>query len=126
MGNKLDSSADHGDLSVTNADFLEFEFDVHSMETDKTTDKADIEIAGFTPATEQNLNHLDAGCFVLVLRDDVYCWAEVVSIEGNTVNGYLNNELSTTACKQEHHKLEITQFYRDQIKALGCDRYCWC
>lgn len=89
-------------------------------------DDTDIERSGFVPATAENLNHLAPGCFVLMLTDDVYCWAEVVSIDGERIGGRLHNELSTSTCLIRHHTAETVFFHRDQIKALGCERYCWC
>ena len=126
MSNKPQNRSEHGEFSATNTEFLDLELELESTETDKPTDPDEIATSGFILPTEENLSHLDVGCFVLVLRDEEYCWAEVLSIEGETINGHLNNELSTTTCLAEHDKLEITQFHRDQIKALGCDRYCWC
>lgn len=126
MGNNLDSGSELDDFFATNDTNLALEDDDDSMVSSAQIDKTALESDGFTPASEENLSRLEVGCFVLVLRDDVYCWAEVVSVEDDTINGRLNNELSVTVCMVEHHTLEITPFHRDQIKAMGCDRYCWC
>ena len=126
MSKKLTGSSEYGDLSATKADILDLERALYSLELARPNSETSIESAGFAPATEENLSHLEAGCFVLVQRDDVYCWAEVVSVDGKTISGRLHNELSTTTCLEEHHRLDITQFHRDQIRAMGCDRYCSC
>ena len=126
MGKKLTDSTEYGDLTATKAEILDLERALYSLESARSINPANVEGAGFAPATEENLSHLEAGCFVLVARADVYCWAEVVSVDGKTISVRLHNELSTTTCLQQHHRLEITQFHRDEIKALGCDRYCWC
>jgi hypothetical protein len=85
-----------------------------------------IEAAGFVPATEEALSHVMPGCFVLALIDDAYCWVEIEAIEGHRVGARLHNELPQSACLIRHHAPQSVVFHRDQIKALGCERYCWC
>lgn len=89
-------------------------------------DEAEIERAGFAPATAETLRHLMPGCFVLALIDDAYCWAEVESVEGEKIGARLHNELMQSTCLVRHHTPQSVFFHRDQIKALGCERYCWC
>lgn len=88
--------------------------------------ETDADGAGFAPVTEESLNHLGPGCFVLFRSCDASCWVEIVSIDGNVIGGRLHSELSSTGCIRQHNGMETVNFSRDQIKALGCDRYCWC
>jgi hypothetical protein len=81
---------------------------------------------GFVAATEDNLSHIAPGCFVLVGSGQESCWVEIGRIEGETVSGIAHPELSNSLCLVQHDYCEIASFSRDQITALGCDRYCWC
>jgi hypothetical protein len=81
---------------------------------------------GFPAITEEDLGHLAPGCFVQVgLGEDSY-WVEIGMIEGDTISGMVHPELSGSLCLIDHDSCEVARFSRDQITALGCDRYCWC
>ena len=81
---------------------------------------------GFPALTEEDLGHLAPGCFVQVGLGEASYWVEVGRIEGVTISGMVHPELSTSLCLIDHGSCEIARFSRDQITALGCDRYCWC
>ena len=76
--------------------------------------------------TEEDLGHIAPGCFVRVGSGDTSYWVEIGQIEGATISGMVHPELSTSLCVINHDSCEIARFSRDQITALGCDRYCWC
>jgi hypothetical protein len=76
--------------------------------------------------TEEELGHLAPGCFVQVGSGDTSYWVEVGQIEGTTISGMVHPELSGSLCVVDHDSCEVARFSRDQITALGCDRYCWC
>jgi len=79
-----------------------------------------------TALTEEELSHLAPGCFVQVGFGDTSYWVEIGQIEGATISGMLHPELSSSLCLIDHNSCEIARFSRDQITALGCNRYCWC
>lgn len=81
---------------------------------------------GFPAVTEEDLGHLAPGCFVQVGLGDASYWVEIGRIEGDTISGMVHPELSTSLCLIDHDSCEVARFNRDQITALGCDRYCWC
>jgi hypothetical protein len=81
---------------------------------------------GFVAVTEDALSHLAPGCFVLVGSGEMSYWVEIGRIEGNLISGMVHPELSDSLCLIQHDYCELARFRRDQIKALGCDRYCWC
>jgi hypothetical protein len=93
------------------------------METHEVDDGA----KGFVAAIGQDLDHLSVGCFVLVKTDEISSWVEIGRIDGDRFTGILHPELSAAPlCPIHHDYCEIARFRRDQIIALGCDRYCWC
>lgn len=81
---------------------------------------------GFATVTEEDLGHLAPGCFVQVGMGESSYWVEIGMIEGVSISGIVHPELSSSLCLIEHGSSEIVRFSRDQITALGCDRYCWC
>jgi hypothetical protein len=82
--------------------------------------------ANHPTVTEEELGHLAPGCFVQVGSGDTSYWVEVGQIEGATISGMVHPELSGSLCVVDHDSCEVARFSRDQITALGCDRYCWC
>jgi hypothetical protein len=80
----------------------------------------------FPAPTEEDLNHLAPGCFVRIGLGDSAYWVEIGKINGVTISGMVHPELSGTLCLIDHDSCEIARFSRDQVTALGCDRYCWC
>jgi hypothetical protein len=81
---------------------------------------------GFPAVTEEDLNHLAPGCFVQVGLGESSYWVEIGRIDGVTISGMVHPELSSSLCLIDHDSCEVARFSRDQITALGCDRYCWC
>jgi hypothetical protein len=81
---------------------------------------------GFAVATRENLDHLVEGCYVLVGTGATASWVEICHIDGDRFNGIVHPELSADVCPIHHDYCEIASFRRDEITALGCDRYCWC
>lgn len=81
---------------------------------------------GFPIVTEEELGHLAPGCFVQVGLGEAAYWVEIGLIEGATISGMVHPELSGSLCLIDHDSCEVARFSRDQITALGCDRYCWC
>jgi len=87
---------------------------------------ADAAEASFVAPTEKLLNNLGPGCFIRV-RDGENCfWAEIASVEGAVFTGYVHRELATPKCQAKPATAGTETFSREQIVALGCDRYCWC
>ncbi len=80
----------------------------------------------FSVVTGEDLDHLVPGCFVQVGSGATSYWVEIGQIDGTTISGIVHPELSGTLCVINHDSCEIARFSRDQITALGCDRYCWC
>lgn len=85
------------------------------------------DIRGFVPATAEGLACLAEGCFVLVRTGQAATWVEIVQVGGEWLRGVAHPELSGAlgpihdpACRM------IVDFRREQVAALGCDRYCWC
>jgi hypothetical protein len=119
---------DHGDdfPPVLEEDFLALDESGRAPDPVSRIKMADTDGAGFVPATEESLGHLTPGCFVLFRSCDAFCWAEIVSIEGNAIGGRLHSELSSNGCVRLHDGTDTVNFRREQIKALGCERYCWC
>jgi len=81
---------------------------------------------GFPAVTEEDLSHLAPGCFVQVGLGEASYWVEIGRIEGVTISGIVHPELTSSLCLIDHGSCEVARFSRDQITALGCDRYCWC
>lgn len=87
------------------------------------TDAAD---ASFVAPTEKLLNNLGPGCFIRVRDGDNCFWAEISSAEGGQYIGIVHRELATPKCQTKPTTGGTATFSREQIVALGCDRYCCC
>ena len=72
------------------------------------------------------LAHVAPGCFVQVGHGDSAYWVEIGQIDGSMMSGTVHPELSGDLCIIHHDSCEIARFRREQITALGCERYCWC
>lgn len=80
----------------------------------------------FPVPTEEQLENLGAGCFVRILdRADCF-WVEIDGEEGNLLTGVVHPELASCDCQTDHAANERIRFSRDQVKYVGCDRYCFC
>ena len=79
----------------------------------------------FVLPTEGLLNGLGPGCFVQVERDGDDYWVEIESVVTDRIfMGTVHADLDgTKKSKLDPGKIA---FLRDEIKLLGCDRYCFC
>jgi len=91
----------------------------------KDVESAEVNVA-FPALTAEELGHLAPGCFVQVGLGESSYWVEIGQIDGATISGMVHPELTSTLCLIDHDSCEVARFSRDQITALGCDRYCWC
>ena len=81
---------------------------------------------GFAAPTEALLNNIGRGCFIKV-RDGQSCfWAEVSSVSEDVYTGVIQRALSTPKCQLKSSSTGTAVFRREQIVAMGCDRYCCC
>lgn len=96
--------------------------DLTSMDANKASEEG----KGFVGVTEENLGRVAPGCFVRFGCSEISCWVETGRVEGDTISGRLHHELSNSPCLIQHNYSEVASISRDQITALGCDRYCWC
>jgi hypothetical protein len=117
-------SSDHS--TVTDEDLNLLYPSSHTLESSTGAIKADKVNAQPSTVSEEEIGHLAPGCFVQVGFGDSSYWVEIGQIEGGTISGIVHPELSGTLCVINHDSCEIARFTRDQITALGCDRYCWC
>lgn len=126
MGKKTSDSHGKHTSSVFDEELLTVNIDRHVGEPAIIADETDIEHQGFVPATPEGLNHLVPGCFVLIRLSDGYLWAEILAINGDTLVGRLHAELSNSTGPVNSSPSKAVFFRREQIRALGCERYCWC
>ena len=91
----------------------------------------------FQQPTAERLACLGAGCFVQIQRDDQCQWVEINRTEGDELVGILQPALSTPLVNTVPEKTTSTEdqaqvaaeevrVCKEQITALGCDRYCVC
>jgi len=89
----------------------------------------------FQEPTAERLAGLGVGCFVQIHRNGECEWVEITRGEGNEFVGMLHPALSTPlptetahAIKEAHRQAanEELRLRKEQITALGCDRYCVC
>jgi hypothetical protein len=78
---------------------------------------------GFVEPTIEKLDNLGPGCFVHVNDNGVCCWAELKSAECD--KGYRAVLHPALSGDQRQAGTEVV-VRREQITALGCDRYCVC
>ena len=90
------------------------------------TDEIGADGRGFVEASEENLGRLVVGCFVLVGTGETSYWVEIRHVDGDRLSGTVHPELSAMSGPARHDSCEIASIRREQITALGCDRYCWC
>ena len=123
--NSVDETHDDH-IAVTEVEFHFLRAKVNAFRSPAHTIKSEQEGARPSTVTEEELGHLAPGCFVQVGSGDTSYWVEVGQIEGATISGMVHPELSGSLCVIDHDSCEVARFSRDQITALGCDRYCWC
>ncbi len=89
----------------------------------------DAVIEGFAEPTNDRLGHLEAGCFVQKMEVcGTCCWVELITDEDESGNfeGIAHPALSDRDAQSMFHEGQVVQVTKDQITALGCDRYCFC
>lgn len=82
---------------------------------------------GFAEPTKERLNDLGPGCYVQKM--DVCgscCWAEIVSGNDSGYECIAHPALSDGAAQEGIAEGSSIVVQREQITALGCDRYCSC
>ena len=115
------------DLSAVTEDDLSCLDEVgNAMASTKTTNAIDKGNQEPAALSGEDLGHLAPGCFVQFGTDGMSCWIEINRIEGDIIGGKLHQELSNPICLIEHYFTDVVSIRRDQITAMGCDRYCWC
>jgi len=115
-----------GLAAAREADFSYLDQTSGALVSTTNANKAGEENARLHALTEEEYGHLAPGCFVQVGSGEASYWVEIGQIEGVTISGMVHPELSASLCLIEHGPCEVARFSRDQITALGCDRYCWC
>ena len=82
---------------------------------------------GYMLPTEEKLNEIGPGCFVQ-FKDlsSLYCWLEVISLDNTGFNCIARPALTPSASNQDISEGDRIFVNRDQITALGCERYCYC
>ena len=89
---------------------------------------------GFVSPTEEKLNNLGPGCFVQMNDHGSCCWIEIMEISGAGFQAKAHPALSEDNRSHGVNGKEIDTFapgaevivQREQITALGCDRFCFC
>lgn len=80
----------------------------------------------FPVPTEEQLDNLGAGCFVQILDNKDCLWVEIDGEEGDLLTGKIHPELTNGEGGISHAANDRISFSREQIKHVGCDRYCFC
>jgi hypothetical protein len=75
---------------------------------------------------EDQLRNLGPGCFVQVHDRNKCYWVEIDGEEGGLLTGIVHPELADDDCKAQGVETDRVNFSRDQVKFVGCDRYCFC
>lgn len=125
MGVKRPGESD-SDLAAVDADDLNYLDDMGNVVSRRSASAGDAGNPDSVVLTPEDLGHVAPGCFVQFGTNGMRCWIEICQIEGQTVSGKFHPELSNPICLIEHYNADIVSIRRDQITALGCDRYCWC
>jgi hypothetical protein len=82
---------------------------------------------GFVKLSEENLDEVGPGCFVLKEGPgESCCWVEVLSMNNFDYECVARPALSANHNHGNISEGEQVTVKREQIKALGCDRYCFC
>ena len=81
----------------------------------------------YAEPTEERLDGLHAGCFVQFNHHGQCDWVEITGTEGNEFVGISHPELSENDDgNQPTDSREEMHLRKEQITAMGCDRYCFC
>ncbi|WP_455204802.1 hypothetical protein [Kaarinaea lacus] len=80
----------------------------------------------FPVPTEEQLENLGAGCFVQIAENNNFVWVEIDGEEGELLTGIVHPELDASKGQSGHNNSDRVSFSREQVKYVGCDRYCFC
>lgn len=80
----------------------------------------------FAVPTEDQIENLGAGCFVRIGENRDCFWVEIDGEEDGLLTGIVHPELASEDCQCSRTTNERVSFDRDQVKFVGCDRYCFC
>lgn len=81
----------------------------------------------FPVPTKGQLENLGAGCFVRIVDKSDCFWVEIDGEEDSGVlTGLVHPELASCDCKTSHSANDRIYFNREQVRYVGCDRYCFC
>jgi hypothetical protein len=84
-------------------------------------------VEGFAEATEDRLDHIGPGCFVQKMEVcGTCCWVEITDETNDSYEGIAHPALSDGGAQAMFKEGDVVQVTKDQITALGCDRYCFC
>lgn len=82
---------------------------------------------GFVEPTEEILDALGPGCFTLKTDSSTSCcWVEIVSMDGTDFECIAHPALLPGTNDESISEGDLVMLKRQQITALGCDRYCFC
>lgn len=82
---------------------------------------------GFVEPTEESLDDLGPGCFVQKKESGgSCCWVEIVSMDDTGYECIAHPALLNGENDGDVSEGDVVSLKRDQITALGCDRYCFC
>lgn len=90
---------------------------------------ADAIVEGFAEPTQDRISHLGPGCFVQKMEVcGTCCWVELTSDDkgDGTYQAIAHPALSDGDAATMFKEGEPIQVTKDQITAMGCDRYCFC
>jgi hypothetical protein len=82
----------------------------------------------FVVPTPLQLRNLGPGCFAQVNDDNgnECVWVEIDGEKDGVLTGLVHIELDDAgsfSTRQHHQRISFT---RDQVRLLGCDRFCFC
>ena len=81
----------------------------------------------FPIPTEEQLENLGAGCFVQINQEHNCYWVEIDGEgDGGELTGLIHPELGDEECKSCGKQPSRVSFNREQVKYVGCDRFCFC
>jgi len=82
---------------------------------------------GFVQPTQQKLDDLGPGCFVQKMGSNgSCCWVEITSMGSTEYDCIAHPALLSDTGRDAVSEGDHLKVKRDQITALGCDRYCSC
>ena len=82
---------------------------------------------GFVQPTQQRLDDLGPGCFVQKMGPNgTCCWVEITSNGDSEYECIAHPSLLNGTCNDGVSEGDHTRVKKEQITALGCERYCTC